>query len=408
MSVSVAVLATFDTKLAEAQFVGERIAALGGEPRWVDLSLVRASAQTEEGEAPAPHGELGPEAKRAAMQDVVERVSAELLALLRGGDLEGIIGLGGGQGTWIIGEIAKRLPLGVPKVLVTTLATRAGTYLEGTDVIVVPSITDIAGLNPLLRGVLDRAAAAVVAAARQGRDSDRNASAVTAMTMFGVTTRGGTAVKKALEAGGIEVAVFHANGNGGSLMEGFVEDGAISGVLDWTTTELTDALLGGIATAGSERLTAAGRAGIPQLVVPGALDVVNFGRPDTVPARYKSRTLYSHTPAATLMRADAEDMRMLAQEIARKLNSARGPVAVVAPERGFSALGAPGRPFHDAEADAAWIETMRAELDPAIPLTTHPYNINDPEFAVIAAAAYLDLVRATEPNTNLSSKETAR
>lgn len=400
MSVSIAVLATLDTKRAEARFVGERIAALGGEPHWIDLALVRAPGEPVVGHDAAAAAELGPEAKQAAMKGVVQRVSAQLLSLLRGGDVAGIIGLGGGQGTWLIAEIAKRLPLGVPKVLVTTLATRAGTYLEGTDVIVVPSITDIAGLNPLLRGVLDRAAGAVVGAARQSHSAPKQSAApVTAMTMFGVTTRGGTVVKEALEAGGIEVAVFHANGNGGSLLEGFVDDGAISGVLDWTTTELTDALLGGIATAGPERLTAAGRAGVPQLVVPGALDVVNFGRPDTVPARYTSRVFHSHTPAATLMRADAEDMRVLAREMARKLNAALGPVAVVAPERGFSALGAPGGPFHDAEADAAWIETMCTELDPAIAFTTHPHNINETEFAAIAAAAYLDLVRPSPHQT---------
>ncbi|WP_182256347.1 Tm-1-like ATP-binding domain-containing protein [Microbacterium esteraromaticum] len=398
MAVYIAVLATFDTKGREAEFVGERIAALGTKPLYVDLSLDGSSLPSEEPVHSPGTGDrsLGPEAKRVAMQGVVDNAAAALLPLVKDGSLRGLIGLGGGQGTWLFAEIAKRIPLGIPKVLVTTLATRAGTYLEGSDTIVVPSITDIAGLNGLLREVLRRAAGAVVGAVAVAsyRGAPQHA-AVTAMTMFGVTTRGGMALKSALEEAGLDVAVFHANGNGGMMLESLIEDRVVASVAEWTTTELVDDLLDGIATAGPDRLRAAGRAGIPQLVVPGALDIANFGRRDSVPERYRGRRLHEHTPAATLMRTNADDMRVLANSMAAKLNASIGPVSVVVPERGFSELSAPGGPFHSAEADAAWIDTMRAELHSSIPFSTHPHNINDPEFAAIAARAFLELLPST-------------
>lgn len=386
MSVSIAVLATLDTKGAEARFVCDQIGALGHVAIPLDLSLVR-------GEIDDSTRDLLPEAKHAAMLRVVEHVSADLLALIDSGHVDGLIGMGGGQGTWLVAEVSKRLPLEFPKVLVTTLATRAGSYLEGTDVTIVPSITDIAGLNSLLRGVLERASGAIVGAAQQRSRGGARVSALTSITMFGVTTRGGTALKAALEERALDVAVFHANGNGGSLMEDLVRSGVISGVLDWTTTELADDLLGGIATAGPNRLVAAGREGVPQLIVPGALDVVNFGPIDSVPARFRSRVLHRHTPAATLMRTSAEDMVELARRMAAKLNAARGPVAVVVPEAGFSALSVRGGPFHNPQADRAWIDSMQAELDPSIPLTVLPLDINDPAFASEVAQHYVQLSR---------------
>lgn len=381
-----AVLATLDTKREEAEFLAAQLRRTGGDVCLVDLTVARPSSSDDE----PTLGALAGDVKQAAMRAAAERAKAVLGRMVADGALDAAVGLGGGQGTWLVAEVMKELPLEMPKALVTTLATRAGTYLGTADVTVLPSITDIAGLNPILRGVLVRAASALAGMASAPTDESRNQ--LTAITMFGVTSAGGALLRNRLEANGIETAVFHANGSGGTMMERLIREGRIAGVLDWTTTELADELCGGIATAGPDRLRAAGRAGIPQLVIPGALDIVNFGPRETVPNRYSTRRLHSHTPAATLMRTDDKDARRLGLELAERLNNATGPVAVLVPGRGFSELSRPGGVFHDPEADEAFITALKAHLDPGIPVDVVDHDINAPDFADAAADRYLALI----------------
>jgi uncharacterized protein (UPF0261 family) len=256
-------------------------------------------------------------------------------------------------------------------------------------------VVDIAGLNRLSERILANAAAAVAAMARTAQaEADRSTGAdelpLIGATMFGVTTPAVTAAREWLERRGYEVLVFHATGTGGRAMEGLMRSGFIGAVLDLTTTELADELVGGVLSAGPERLEAAGALGLPQVVSLGALDMVNFGPPETIPERFRDRTLYRHNPQVTLMRTTPAESAELGRIVARKLNAARGPVTVFVPRGGVSAIDVPGAPFHDPAADAALFDALRDELSPAIERVELDLPINDEAFAV-AMAERLDL-----------------
>lgn len=394
---TVLVLATLDTKAGEVRYLARALEARSLTVHYVDLALEAASPDWADTSAARVRAAADPtlladHSKTGLITATVDGASALVGQLVEDHDVVGVIAVGGGQGTFLATGVMRQLPLGLPKVLVTTLATRAGSYLGTADIVVVPSITDIAGLNPVLKGSLSRAVGALagmVAAAAEPREPD---VPLCAMTMFGVTTTGGDLLRSKLEDQNRVVAVFHANGTGGSTMERLVTEGRIQAVLDWTTTELADELAGGIATAGPDRLTAAARRGIPQLVVPGALDVVNFGAPETVPARYAGRRLYQHTPAATLMRTNVDEARTLGALVAVRLNAAVGPSAVVVPARGFSALSAPGQPFHDPEADEAFTDALSAGLSHPERLHVHDHHINEPAFVDAVATHFASLV----------------
>jgi uncharacterized protein (UPF0261 family) len=248
------------------------------------------------------------------------------------------------------------------------------------DITMMYSVVDIAGLNPLSRRILANAAGAI-----SGMIGDEVAPAadrpLIAATMFGVTTPCVTVAREQLEAVGHEVIVFHATGTGGRAMEGLIADGFFAGVLDVTTTEWCDEVVGGVLGAGPDRLSAAGRVGIPQVVSVGALDMVNFGPADTVPERFRERSLYRHNPSVTLMRTTAGECREIGRRIAGQLNRATGPVVLVLPLRGVSMLDAPGQPFHDPEADAALFDSLRRHARPPVRIRELDAHINDPEFA---------------------------
>jgi len=317
---------------------------------------------------------------------VVERLYAE-------GRLHGIIGLGGTGGSTLISAAMRALPLGVPKLLVSTVASGdTRPYVGAADIAMLYSVVDIAGINEVSSTVLGNAAGAIagmVNAAPLPFEGDRP---LVAATMFGVTTPCVDAARARLEALGYEVLVFHATGTGGQSMETLVRSGMIAGVLDVTTTELADELVGGVFSAGPSRLTAAGATGVPQVVSVGALDMVNFGPRDTVPERFAERRLHVHNATVTLMRTTAEECAELGRRLAQRVSAGDAPTIVYLPLGGVSAIDVPGQPFADPEADRALFDAVRTTLAPAVELRERDTPINDESFAVELADALHGLI----------------
>jgi uncharacterized protein (UPF0261 family) len=344
--------------------------------------------------------------------------------LHRQGKVSGVLSLGGSAGTTIGTAAMRALPLGVPKLMVSTLASgQVQPYVGTRDVMMMHSVVDISGLNRISRAILDNAAGAMAGMAAhgnlspapsptQGGEQDtQNASPssrdgqgagglglssdmpLVAATMFGVTTPCVEAARKVLEAAGYEVLVFHATGTGGRTMEGLVRDGLIAGVLDITTTELADELAGGVLSAGPDRLTAAGLKRVPQVISVGALDMVNFGPPETVPERYKDRRFYQHNPTVTLMRTTPEEMDQLGKELAQKASAAGGPTAVMLPLRGVSAIDAEGKAFWWPEADAALFQSVRNWIAPGVEVAELDLHVNDRAFAEACATRLLEMMQ---------------
>jgi len=315
--------------------------------------------------------------------------AALIVARLHGeGRLDGILGLGGTGGSSLISHAMRRLPIGVPKLLVSTVAsgdTRA--YVGDSDLTMMYSVVDISGINRLSERILTNAAGAIsgMATAAASFVPTEATKPLVGATMFGVTTPAVTRARERLEELGYEVLVFHATGTGGDSMESLIDAGYITAVLDLTTTELADELVGGVFAAGPRRLEVAGAKGVPQVVSLGALDMVNFGPKDTVPPRFADRNLYVHNASITLMRTTPEENAELGRRIARKLNAAQGPVTLFVPLRGVSLIATEGGAFYDPEADAALFDALRQNLDPKVDVRYLETDVNDPEFATAMA-----------------------
>jgi len=389
------VLATLDTKADEAAYLADGIRSRGHEPVVVDLSLgaetgATAGDVTREEVARAAGTSVGElaELPRAEAMEMVARGAAELVRRLVDDGARAAVGIGGGTGTWLATEILTALPHGFPKLVVSTLTGRDASR----DITVMPSVVDIAGVNRLLAPVLANAAAAISGMAEGVTVADVPDRPTVAVTMFGVTTEGATYLRRFLTEAGCEVVVFHANGSGGKTMERLVREGAFAAVVDWTTSEITDELTGGICTAGPDRLEAAADTGVPQVVVPGAVDVINVLPP--IPDRFAGRTHHWHLPTVPLIRTSREESAEIGAWTAAKLNRATGPVRVLVPGLGFSALDREGGVFSDPEADQAWESALRAELRDDVPVERLPYHINDEEFARATADAVLELTRS--------------
>jgi uncharacterized protein (UPF0261 family) len=318
--------------------------------------------------------------------ELVATSAAHLVTgMVERGEAGGVIAVGGGTGTWMGMTIMRTLPLGFPKVMVSTLSSRDGR----SDIMVMPSIADIAGLNSVLTPILANAASAISGMVEGKRvELDRSRPSI-AMTMFGLTTRGGTFVRRLLEDAGCEVVVFHATGAGGSTMEELIRRGTFAAVLDWTTTEVTDHLCGGVCDAGPTRLDAAAETGIPQVVVPGAIDMINIS--GAIPKRFAKRTMHMHLPTVPLIRTNARESREIGAWMATKLNRASGPVRVLIPAGGFSGIDIVGNPFHDPAANEAFVAALRRGLRDDIPIEVTPHHINDEAFARVAAETLLAL-----------------
>jgi uncharacterized protein (UPF0261 family) len=312
-------------------------------------------------------------------------------------EVAGVLALGGSAGTTIGTAAMKALPLGVPKIMVSTLASGTVRQFVGDkDIFMLNSVVDIAGINRISRSVLSQAARAMAGlvhyATFGGPASEAGDRPLVAATMFGVTTACVERARLTLERAGYEVLVFHATGNGGQAMESLIGEGLIAGVLDMTTTELADEHVGGFLNAGPDRLTAAGRAGVPQVVSTGALDMVNFYGPESVPVAFKDRLFYRHNANVTLMRTTADENARIGAEIARKLAAATGPLSVLLPGRGVSAIDRDGQPFNDPVARRALHDAIRSGL-PAADVSELDLHINDPEFADGAARRLIELMK---------------
>ena len=302
------------------------------------------------------------------------------------GSLHAVMGLGGSNAAYVMSVVAAALPTGVPKVLVSTIAagdTRS--YVGAADLTLVYPVVDISGLNRISRRILANAAAACAGMALAPAVEESEERPLAAVSMFGVTTACCTAIRDRLAARGIEALTFHATGVGGRSMEALIRSGMIQAVADITTTELADDLVGGVCSAGPERLTAAAQSGVPQVVSLGALDMVNFGPPDTVPARFAGRRFHAHNPNVTLMRTSPEECAELGRRIADKLNVARAPVALLVPLRGLSQISTAGQPFHDPRADAALFDSLREHLGRSVEVRELDADINDPRISTAAS-----------------------
>ena len=392
----VVVLGTMDTKGYELAYVRDVVAAQDVDTLLVDMGVIEPP--------PVAPDITRQEVARLAginLDDIVAKrdrgeavaamtAAARIVArkLFEEGRLQGIISLGGSAGTTIGTAAMQVLPVGVPKVMVSTLASGDTRPYVGTkDIAMMYSVVDISGLNRLSRHILANAALAVAGMVKGEIKDEVQDKPLLAATMFGVTTPCVTKAREYLEHKGYEVLVFHATGSGGKAMEGLIEDGFISGVLDITTTEWCDELVGGVLTAGPQRLEAAGKMGIPQVVSVGALDMVNFGPPDTVPVKFSNRRFYQHNPTVTLMRTTKEECAELGKIIADKLNAAQGPTIVMLPLKGVSMIDAEGKAFYDPEADATLFATLKENLRPGIHVVELDNNINDPEFSLALAQA---------------------
>jgi len=401
---SVLLIGTLDTKGTEFAYVRDRLLAAGVPVIVVDAGVLAPAAfapdiPRERVFAAAGVNYASVKAARdrgKAVSLAAEGVAKLAAELHREGKLSGVMSLGGSAGTTIGTAAMRAVPVGVPKLMVSTLASgQVQPYVGTRDVMMMHSVVDISGLNRISRVVLDNAVAAVAGMISFSREPKASVSdkPVIAATMFGVTTPCVEAARAQLEAAGYEVLVFHATGTGGRTMEGLIRDGLVAGVLDITTTELADELCGGILTAGRDRLTAASLMRVPQVISVGALDMVNFGPPDTVPAKYKERRFHQHNPTVTLMRTTPEEMDRLGMEIAQKACAANGSVAVMLPLRGVSAIDAEGKAFWWPEADAALFQSVRNWIAPNVELIELDLHINDPAFAAACAGKLLEMLK---------------
>jgi uncharacterized protein (UPF0261 family) len=316
--------------------------------------------------------------------------------LFQDGKADAIIGMGGGAGTAVATAAMRALPLGIPKVMVSTLASSDVRGFVGVkDITMMPTIVDISGLNRISRGIFTRAAVAVCGMV-EARVPPGDDKLLVAASMFGNTTKCVEAARAIIEGKGFEVLVFHATGAGGETMEGLIESKQIAGVLDVTTTEWADQLMGGVMAAGPTRLEAAARSGTPSVVAPGCLDMVCFWKPDTIPEKYRNHRIYIHNPNITLVRTTPEDNVELGRIIADKLNMSIGPVAVYFPTKGLSVVSTTGGPYSWPEADAALLESLQKNLRKDIPVHVFETHINDPEFAAAMANGLLTMMGAAK------------
>jgi len=389
-----------DTKGVEHGFVAEQIRARGhrtlvidlgtdGPPqlqpditreevaRVAGLDLAALVARHDRGEAVA------------AMSQAAPAILSKLYAEVR---IDGVISLGGGGGTAIATAAMRALPIGFPKVMVSTLASgNTAPYLGTRDITMMPAIVDVAGLNRISRKIFTNAAGAVCGMVEMAAliEEPKDLKPLVVASMFGNTTACVNEAKRIVEEAGYEVLVFHATGTGGRIMESLIESGMVAGVLDITTTEWADEHVGGILGAGPSRLGAAAKAGVPAIVAPGCLDMVNFGEPQTVPDKFAGRTFYHHNPQVTLMRTTPEECAKLGRIIAEKVNSYSAPVTVLLPLLGISIISTEGQPFHNPAADKALFDAIRSHLKPGIPVVEMDCTINDPQFALACAKKLL-------------------
>jgi uncharacterized protein (UPF0261 family) len=395
---TIAVLGTLDSKGEEHAFVAALIAQHGHKPLLIDVgtggpATVQPDITREQVAASAGIDLAALMAKKDRGECVVAMTKAApacVAKLAAEGRIDGIISLGGGGGTAIGTAAMRALPLGFPKLMVSTLAAgNVAPYLGTKDITMMPSIADVAGLNRLSRVIFTRAAGAICGMVGVTPEVGAAKPLIVA-SQFGNTTTCVTEAKKVLEAAGYEVLVFAATGTGGRIMESVIESGIVAGVLDVTTTEWADELVGGNLNAGPERMDAAAKANIPVIVAPGCLDMVNFGEMASIPDKFKGRNFYIHNPQITLMRTTAEECRKLGEIVAKKANAYQAGTAIMIPKKAISVISAEGQPFHDAAADEALFASLKANAK--VPVQEFELAINDKEFAQACAYKLIELI----------------
>ena len=401
---TIAIAGTFDTKGQEYLYVKKLVEELGLKtflihtgvfapmfaPDISNQEIAKACGYDINVIAEKHDRALATEVLSKGMEKLVPRLYAE-------GRFDGILSFGGSGGTAMVTPAMRALPIGVPKVMVSTMASgNVEQYVGTSDIIMMPSIVDVAGLNSISKAIFRNAVLAVAGMIKlreELKEEQHEEKPLVAATMFGVTTPCVTCAKEYLEKRGYEVIVFHATGVGGKTMEALASAGFFKGILDMTTTEWCDEVVGGVLAAGPDRCEAAAKNGIPQVVSTGALDMVNFGPYETVPKEFLGRNLYKHNPFVTLMRTTVEENIQMADRLAEKLNMAAGKTALILPLKGVSAIDGEGQPFYGPEEDRALFETLKNGVNnAAVEIMEMENHINDPAFAVAAAQKLIDLM----------------
>lgn len=400
---TIAIIGTFDTKGAEHAFLAESIRRAGFASLLIDVGCFGPPSIQPDITAAEVAAASGADwrsilARRDRGESValMSRAAAHVVVnLATAGKIHGIISLGGGGGTAIATAAMRSLPLGFPKLMVSTLASgNVAHYVGTTDIAMMPAVVDVTGINRVSRVIFENAAGAIcgmVAAVGRRQVSAADKPLIVA-SMFGNTTACVTEARRLIESRGFEVLVFHSTGVGGRSMEALIESGLVSGVLDITTTEWADELVGGILSAGPTRLDAAAKARIPAIVVPGCLDMVNFGEPSTIPEKFSGRRFYEHNPQVTLMRTTPAECAQLGRILAEKINRYTAAVTVLLPRGGISVISAPGQPFHDPIADEALFKALLDGLGKQVSVIDTDMAINDPKFARLCAEKLLESV----------------
>jgi uncharacterized protein (UPF0261 family) len=398
---TIAVLATLDTKGAEADYIRKLIETHGHRALLIDAGVVgepaaRADIQNTE-VALAGGKELAILRAHGDREEAAPVMAAGALNLVRDlvekGRIHGIIGLGGTQGTTLCTIVMRELPYGFPKVMVSTMASgNVAPWVGTSDITMMHSVTDIMGLNPFMRKILANAAGAACGMAEFTPPEHKGAPLV-AITTVGITTQGAMKAAKVLEDAGFETIVFHAVGTGGRAMEEMMRQGLIGAVLDYSTIEVSNEMHGALLAGGPDRLTTAGKLGLPQVVCPGAIEVLVFNEPETVPSRYKERRLVRHSPKITDLRLNGEEMTAVGEEVARRLSFTRSPAVFMVPRRGYDSYATDGEALHDPAADDCFVAALRRGLPANFQLVERDFDINDPAFATEAAEMLIGLMK---------------
>lgn len=399
---TIALAGTFDTKGTENLYIKKLIENLGMNVLTIHTGVFEStfppdiSNQEVARAAGVQIEELVEKKDRAYATEMISKGMKVLLPkLYQEGKFDGILAFGGSGGTSVITPGMQQLPIGVPKVMVSTLASGdTSPYVGTSDIVMIPSIVDVSGLNVISTKIFANAVSAIVGMLQFSQPEFEEEKPLIGATMFGVTTPAVTTAREYLEKQGYEVLVFHATGTGGRTMESLIDAGYIKGVLDLTTTEWADEVIGGVLTAGEHRLEAASRNHIPQVISVGALDMVNFGPINTVPEKFKQRQLYQHNPTVTLMRTTPKENRLIGEKIAEKINLATEDTIVLLPMNGISAIDEKGQTFYDSEADKVLFETLKERItNPKVKIIERNEAINDSTFAEFAAQTLIDLMQ---------------
>jgi uncharacterized protein (UPF0261 family) len=404
---TIVILATLDTKGIETQYVREQIEKLGERALVVDVGVVGQPA-TKADITRQEVAEAGGTPLATLLQKPDREVAAPIMAdgatkiitkLAEEGKVHGIVSMGGTQGTTLATKVMRALPYGFPKVMVSTMASsNVAPWVDIKDITMMYSVTDILGLNPVMRTILANAAGAAVGMAQATVPMESTEKLLVGVTTVGITTQGAMKAIEVLEAAGYETIVFHAVGTGGRAMEQLMEEGVIGAVLDYSTIEVSNEMFDALLAGGEKRLTTAGRLGLPQVLAPGAIEVLVFNEPETVPPPFNTRTLIRHSPQITDVRLNTEEMAKVGQEIAKRLKHTTDEAVFIIPTAGYDSYAVEGEGFYDPEADQAFVDALKANLPDNIRVIERHTHIEDPAFATEAASLLIELIEKHDQN----------